>query len=483
MKNMQKNISTYLLIVGLLCFSASLITGCASRIDIPARQKKLAQQFPSSWNESITTIGTAAHLEELTTNPELKKLILEALKENPNLLATAYKLKASGLLLSVSSSAYLPSLSLEGSGTRSNATGKEADSYSTAAKIQWEIDLWGKLADLYEADKLGVAAKAEDYIAARNALIARVITAWVELSSQYQAVSIQHKRVTALQNTQDIVLDRYNIGLGKSEDLATAKANTEAARQVLLENMLVLSKKRRTLELLTGKYPSGRIHGETTLPIIQTPVVAVPLSVLTGRPDIKAAWLRVQQADTTVSAANKAFLPSINLTADLGYSSNGFTAIGTGPSVWNAISTISQPVFQGGKLVDTAKARSEESKAAWEEYRETVLKAAQEVENALENEQSLTSQEHYLLSSLKYATESRINYEQQYNEGLTDILNLLTAKNNELNTEAQLLAIRTSRLTNRISLALAAGLNSVQESAEKSASSVRHNIKEPAHAQ
>lgn len=450
------------LTIFILSLSFLTLAGCASRMNIPARQKELAEQFPSTWKEPFTAIGTAAHLEELTNNQELKRLVQEALNANPNILATAYRLQASGLLLSVTSSAYMPSVSLGGSGTRSNASGNEADSYSSSLNVRWEIDLWGRLADLYKADKLSVAAKTEDYIAARNALVARVMQAWIDLSSQNVAVEIQHRRIEALKNAEDIVLDRYSTGIGKSEDLATAKANTEAARQVLVANILAVTKAKRTMEILLGRYPSGLISGETALPIMATPIVALPSSVLTNRPDIKAAWFRIQQADTNVSASNKAMLPTFTLSADVGYSSNGFSSIGTGPSVWNLVGSLSQPLFMGGKLKDTAAANSEESKAVWEEYRQIVLNAASEVENALENETSLEKQEKFLKSSLQYARESRINYEQQYREGLTDILNLLTAKNNELNTEAELLAIRTSRTTNRITLAVAVGLSSEQ---------------------
>lgn len=441
-------------------YSIVTLTGCASRLNLTEQQAAFSQQLPNAWHKAAATIGTAVHLEELTANPELKALIEEALKANPNITATAYRLRASGLLLSIPASNLLPSATLGGKATRTHTKEGETDSYSATGTIQWEIDLWGRLADQYDAELLGVSASKQDYIAARNALIARVIQGWVTLSSQKLAVEIQQRRIKALKDTEDIALDRYNMGIGQPQDLATAKANTESAKQVLIQKMLTVSKAQRTLEILLGRYPAGIINGQATLPVLASPVVNMPSSVLTARPDIQSAWLKVRQSDKSVAAANKAMLPSFTLSADLGYSSNAFNQLASGPSVWNLVSSVSQPLFMGGKLINTAQARSEECKAAWEDYRKVVLNAAVEVENALEAESNLQQQEAFLESSLKYARQSRINYEQQYREGLTDILNLLTAKNNELNTEAQLLDVRTSRVNNRMTLAIAAGLSS-----------------------
>lgn len=435
------------------------LSGCASRMNLPARKAEVENSLPTTWQCPLSEIAVAHDITSLIDNPKVTALIEEALAANPDLTATAYRLKASGLLLSITSSELLPKVMFDGNGTRTGSSEKETSSFTSNLNVSWEIDLWQRLADQHDAAVYGVKAQREDYIAARNALAARVVQAWIGLITNERAVVIEKKRIQALVDTENVILDRYNTGLGDLTDLDTARTKSEAAREILVKRELDLSKARRSLELLLGRYPSGVITAEDALPQVKNPVVGVPAKVLASRPDIQAAWKRVKKSDLDVAVANKAMLPSLTLKASIAHTAGTISNLAGSAGVWTLAGAISQPIFMGGKLKDTAAARSEESKAAWEEYRKIVLNAMNEVENGLVMEQGIERRKEYLKKSLYHATQSRLGYEQRYSEGLSDIINLLTAEETELNTEIQLLEVSALQLDNRVKLALAAGLN------------------------
>ncbi|MEZ7196486.1 TolC family protein [Pseudodesulfovibrio karagichevae] len=436
-----------------------VLAGCAARMDLTAKKAEIKGIMPGAWQTPASDFEVAKDITGLIDTPQMRALIAEALSANPDLTATAYRLKAAGLLLSVTSSARLPELTVGGSGARTNSSGREAASFSIRSDVSWEVDLWQRLADLNDAAALEVKAKSGDYMLARNALAARVVRAWIDLAAKSRAVAIEQRRIKALLDTEEIILERYNMGLGNLTDLDAARTKSEAAREVLAGRELDLTKARRVLELLLGQYPSGTIAGDVKLPSVANPLVGIPSEVLADRIDIRAAWDRVRKSDLDVAAANKAMLPSFKITADISNTSKTIHDLTTGQAIWNLVGALTQPVFMGGRLKDTAAAKSEESKAAWEDYRKVVLEAMQEVENGLDSERGLARRREHLEKSLSYATQSRINYEQRYREGLSDIINLLTAKETELNTEIQLLQVRALQLDNRAQLALASGLN------------------------
>ena len=126
--------------------------------------------------------------------------------------------------------------------------------------------------------------------------------------------------------------------------------------------------------------------------------------------------------------------------------------------MWSLLGSLSAPLFEGGALraqVDIAKLNAEQ--AFWE-YQDTLLGAVNEVENALGQEQSLTEQQLQISNALDSAKRSFSNYQSKYQQGLVDILDLLTVQQKVYDLQAQLSQINYTLLTNRIDLGLALGL-------------------------
>ena len=150
----------------------------------------------------------------------------------------------------------------------------------------------------------------------------------------------------------------------------------------------------------------------------------------------------------------KALLPSITLSASLSdLAKTPSQALLTSP-VWSLLGNLSAPLFQGGALraqVDIAKLNAEQ--AFWN-YQDILLTAVNEVEDTLGQEQSLNTQQEQLQS----AQRSFSNYQSKYQQGLVDILDLLTVQQTVYDLQAQLTQLHYTLQTNRIDLGLALGL-------------------------
>ncbi len=438
--------------------------GCAGVLNIFEKKKEFVQTLPDKWQISANEVfvdnkNIVSDLNSLINDKEVQKLIQEALKNNPDLKATAYRLASTKYLLETEFARRLPDITVGGRGEKSGEGDEDFSKFSANANIKWEIDVWQRLADEYDAKNYELEAKYHDYIAARNSLATKVLKSWIEIVLAKKSILIEQKRIGTLENIENIIIERYERGLGEVKDIDTTRANTERARASLAGRELDLVKAKKQLEILLGRYPTGTIDSSKDFPSISTPIVGIPSSLLQQRADIQSAWSTLQQSHSLVIAANKAYLPSFTLTGEASNIVNDVGDILTGKILWNIGIDIMQPVFDGKKIFNTARSKAEEAKASWESYRNTVLNAMFEVEDSLATDKLVARKIKHINKSLVYAKESRAFYEEQYSKGLTNITDVLYARGIEYDTEISQLQIHTLQIENRIQLAISVGLN------------------------
>ena len=222
----------------------------------------------------------------------------------------------------------------------------------------------------------------------------------------------------------------------------------------------------RRLELLLGRYPAAQIKSATALPSLAPladktgPVTGIgtPQQVLSRRPDIIAAQARLKASGLDASAAQKAILPSLRLTATASGSSSDFSNLfDTDAMVGNFVAALTQPIFQGGRLRASAKAAQARQRANAYNYAQTVLNAFSEIENALMKEELLRVREDSLRTAYEEAVATEELTQRQYTNGTTNIFNLINAQQRRIAAESQFIQSQSERLSNRISLYMALG--------------------------
>lgn len=267
---------------------------------------------------------TAGLVDLAGENRLLRQLVDEALANNPNLKATAHRLKAAEYFMAASRSNIFPQIDAEFTRERGNQgvdpeTGMQrtANANRLSLGVRWELDIWGRLADDHAASRQAVIAQEYEYLNIRDALAARVIQAWIEQVGVRRSIAIENERITVLQRIETMLVERYQNGIGNLDELSAAKTRTEIARADLSARSAALLRSIRKVEVLLGRYPKGYLASGIHLPEMQPPRVHIPTAVLLHRPDVHAALARVESATNASRASAKARLPGLHLSGQV----------------------------------------------------------------------------------------------------------------------------------------------------------------------
>ncbi len=424
---------------------------------------------PTAWSanfDSIVSSEPLPWLEELA-DPQLNALIEEALLHNYDLKAAAARVLAARAIARIDGAPRFPQLSagVKASRAQRNSTSgfrisnPRSNSFGVDFILSWELDVWGKLQNQAEAAELDFAASEFEYRAARLSLAANVASAWFRAVEAGQQLQLAEKKVRAFSETREIIHDGFVNGIASALDLRLARANLASAESQRDARRIDLDSAVRGLEILLGRYPDAGLIAANQLPELKQQVATgLPSNLLRRRPDIVVAEKRLLAADQRFTAAWKNLLPTFSFAAGGGTNAAQLAdMLNYNTLVWNILGNLTQPIFQGGRLIaqkDQADAQTMEAAA---DYAKTILQAYYEVETALTAERLLTTQQLALQNTVEESIEAEQLALEEYSSGITDMITLLEAQRRSYDAQSSLLQISSQRLLNRIALFLALG--------------------------
>ena len=450
--------------------SASSSTGNNVVWQSQARQQESTQTLLLN---SDTTLTDVIDIKEL---PHLAGYIDEALSSNASLQQSLITLRKAQVAIdsakadrnlnvdasfSASKSETTNSSASTSSNTNSSTSfNSSSQSYNASMNVSWELDLWQKISDGISAANLDAASARASYQSARDSLVANVVRSYIDVLTQQQLLNIEQSRLTVLENNEAVILKRYSTGLGSLDDLDTARTSSANTRATIAQYENALLTAKRTLAVLLGRQNQSlnELNTQVSFPDVLLPLTTLPKQDLARRPDLQAAFYALKATEFEVDVAYKALLPSISLSASL--SDNASTpsqALFTNP-LWSLLGQMTAPLFQGGALRAQIEDAKLTSANAWWQYRETLLTAVQETQNALDSETALSARISHTNVALANAERSVSTIEGQYRQGLADILDLLSVYETRFNLQAQAVELHAQKLQNRIDLGLALGL-------------------------
>lgn len=453
----------------LLRFSfAALIAGCAS-LD-PRIPPELKTAIPTQWSAPVTNPGEETIEGWLSTfdEPELRAIVEEALANNYDLQTTAAKVDAAVAQAKIAGAELQPFIDITPNLERrrdnvEGASGKVRRLYTTtfdlSMQLSWELDVWGRIRAGQAAAEQDLLAARTDLAFARLSLAARAAQAWFDIIAAKRQVGIAEQSLGMRRKIAELIRGRFNRGLSTGLELRLifTDLNFNEALSATRQNELVSAKRR--LEVLLGRYPNGTIQDAFDLPELPTPVPpGLPSQLVERRPDLISALSAVRSDDFRVEEARAALLPSFQLTASGGTRSRELRDL-VDPEfiVWSVAGGLVQPVINGRLLRNQISQNEAFLAEEVARYRDAVLTAFREVEDALEAEEWLIEQERYLAESARQAEASQELAQLRYRGGLIQIITLLDTLRNTLNARTQHVETRRQLLNNRINLYLALG--------------------------
>jgi multidrug efflux system outer membrane protein len=410
---------------------------------------------------------------EVFNDPVLNDLQTRARTGNLRLQAAAARVEQARAVAGATHSNALPTVELAPDAARyrvsrnrpdqpNKVPGNEAyttNRFRVPLYASYEIDLWGKLRRAQESADARVAASEAAYATVLLGLEGELAQTYFLLRTAEEESRILGRNLELRRRARDLVEARTRTGLAVPLDLArveTEVALTEADLQVAARRRAELE---HALAVLIGEaperfsLPEGKL--EAAAPAIP---LGLPADLLERRPDVAEAERLLVARNAEIGVAQAAFFPAIRLTGAVGYESAELSDLLDADSlIWSVGASLVQPVFDGGRLRanrDRAEAAYRENLAA---YRERLLIAFREVEDALAGLRYLDEQQQRVSQAVSSAQRAEQLAQARYRTGLVTVLEVVDAQRTRLQAERQHATVLNQQLLASVGLVKALG--------------------------
>lgn len=397
--------------------------------------------------------------------PELNAMVEEALSGSFTLKQAWARLRQAEALAVQAGAGLYPELTAE-SGTavarerieNGTSTTRITRDYSLGVSSSYEIDLWGRIRSGREAARLESWATRQDLNAAAITLAAEVTARWINIISQRMQKELLERQLDTNLIFLELVELRFRKSIVSALDVFQQKQVVERVKAdiplVEREDRLL----RNELAVLLGRPPQTplAIQRKSLPAVAAIPPTGLPADLLSDRPDVRAAGMRLDASDWRIAAARADRLPAIRLTGDARYSADDLDLIFDNWLLGLA-GVLALPLIDGGRRVaevDRTRAVAEEN--LWR-YREAVLTAVREVEDALVSEQKQREHIQGLERQAEAARNALEQASERYRKGLNDYLPVLTQLLTVQSLERDLIRQRALLVIDRINLYRALG--------------------------
>lgn len=449
-----------------IALSGLVLTGCANittQEEAATVARESLPDAPPAWKMAQENVGDVQVGWIASFNdPVLSALVEEAQLNNRDLRAAAANVESSLALSRQAGAALSPQVDLV-AGTNSGGPleggGGTNTSYNVGLQLNWEIDVWGRIRAGEQAAIASAQAAEADYVFAQYSIAAGVAQAYFIAIEAGLQESIAEDTLEALTEITRIVQVQYDNGLANSQDLALTKSDLASAQDTVEAAGGSRRDALRALEVLLGRYPGADLDVREALPTPPPPPPAgVPSEILERRPDVISAERTVAAAFNSLDQAKAARMPRIALTSSVGGASTDLSEIFDPRNVaWNIVGNLAAPLIDGGQRQAQVEIANADQEAAVAAYGQTALDAFAEVESALDQGTVLAKRRAALEDSAKQAQEALRVARLRYNEGETDLIDVLSIQQRVFGAESNLASVQRLILDQRVGLNLALG--------------------------
>jgi outer membrane protein, multidrug efflux system len=405
----------------------------------------------------------------------LTDLVDRALAANLDIEVAGARLRQARAGLRSARGAALPSIGASGSVSRSVgrsggsfvdpdsgrtiSTGGDTSLFRAGFDAAWETDLFGGIRRSIEAARANAQGAENDLHFAQLTVASEVGLNYLDARLAQARLRIARDNLASQDETLQIVGWRVQAGLVGSLDLEQARqlrAQTAATIPTLQASYVAAVNR---IAVLLGEAPgavTALIDAGGAIPLAPAITTAIPADVLQRRPDVAAAERSLAAETARIGVETAQLYPALRLSGSFSGSS---TSLGDLPSaaIGNLISSITAPIFEGGRIRAAIEGQRASTDAALATYRSTVLTALEDVENALTALQAAERREREIGLAATAARNAVLYARSQYRAGLIDFQALLESERSLLSTEDNVASARADRATATVQLYKALG--------------------------
>ena len=318
------------------------------------------------------------------TDPQLQSLIEKALANNADLLNAALNVKMVTEALKVAKLAFIPSLSFTPQGTISSFDGAPATkAYSLPVTASWNVDLFGNLLNQKRSAQMQLLATQDYQTVVKTNIISGIANLYYTLLMLDRQEQILADMTTLTKDTWDMMKLQMQLGRARSTSVQSSEAAYYSVQAQSAGIRRQIREMENQLSLLLGQpaqaIPRGKLE-EQSLP--ENLATGVGIQLLNNRADVHAAEMSLAQCFYDVNVARSRFYPNITISGT-GAFTNQNGLVNPGKILLSAVGSLVQPIFQHGQIVAGLKVAQMQYEQAYNTWQNTILKAGNEVSNAL----------------------------------------------------------------------------------------------------
>jgi NodT family efflux transporter outer membrane factor (OMF) lipoprotein len=441
----SRSLATLFLLTTLL-----LLGGCAA---VGPDYVRVEPAAPATWHSELHGGLTAGQAESdelarwwlVLQDPQLAALEERAVAGNLDLKAAQARIREARALRGSSRAGFFPTLDTAASASKSRSsensgTGTERELYSAGFDASWELDVFGGVRRSEEAAQADLEATRENLRDLQVSLLAEVALNYVELRTFQLRLEVSRANIASLQQSYELNQSRYRAGVIGELPVQESLRLLESTRSLVPALETGLDAVKNRLAVLLGERP-GSLHQAlaATQPLPSLPIsvaIGIPAETLRRRPDVRRAERLLAAQTARIGVATAELYPQFRLSGSLGLEALSVGELfqsasktwGIGPSVkWN--------LFDAGAIRSNIQIQNARQEQALVQYESSVLRALEEVENALVVYAKEQLRRDSIARAAAAAARAAELAQDQYQAGLVNF-------NNVLDAQRSLLALR-----------------------------------------
>ena len=389
---------------------------------------------------------------EFFTDPLLQQLIDQVLANNADLNSARIAVEKSQASLSAARLAYLPSLAFAPQGSLSSFDGaKPTKTYNLQLQASWDLDVFGSITSKKRAAKAVLLQSQLTEEATRANLISTTAQFYYRLQMldrELEILNMTDSLWAASLDTQKALWENgqaYSTAVNQLESswLSVKTQIVDIARTIRsTENEICRLLGVTPQHVERSKWGTSALHhpqaeGDTGQRMFDTQFLKIGVSanMLERRPDIRLANATMEEAFYNTQSARAAFFPSITLSGSAGWTNNNGIIVDPGKFLWNAIGSLTQPIFARGSIKANYKIQKLTEEDLQKKYVQTVIDAGNEVNEALADCQASRDKHQYYHRQVQVLHDAYIGTHELMDNGKANYLEVLTAQESLLSAQ------------------------------------------------
>ena len=451
------------------------LTGCATLgPDFSAEQTEASAQVSQAWLETNKGLRfDEAQAEQWWTafnDARLNRLVETAYHQNLTLQSAGLRVLQARAALGIAVGAQFPQTQTAAGGvTRAwpsvntqptknlppaFRSGDASNNYNAGFNAAWEADFWGRFRRNIESSDASLMATVSSYDDILVTLIGDVASTYVAIRALQERLKVARDNIQAQRRSLRIANVRFENGATTELDVQQARAllySTEASVPAFESQ---IQQARNALSILLG-IPPGKLEtlvGVGTIPTAPTSVaVGIPADLLRRRPDIRSAEQQAHAQSARIGVAEADLYPGFGLTGSLGATTAAFSRLLEADSIAASVGFgFNWNILNYGRIKNNVRIQDALYQQALIHYRNTVLQAAQEVENGLIGYTKSSEQAKFLNKAVKASSRSVQLSLIQYRDGATDYQRVINSQQDLLQRQDQYVVARGNLITSLV---------------------------------